>query len=454
MDTLFPTTLLTVIEPFAPLFAANHFLYFRGWIVAMLLLGETRKCVTNIARVCFFVERHVSSWERFLSQAQWDLPAVQQRLVTLLRERLGDQLLVAGAYLAWVDTTLVAKVKGRMPGVQPWHDHSGNPDRGAHLVGHHWALAGLLGLTALATPWTPLCWPLLANLIPGQEAPFGFVVSPDGVARAMTFWDVVCPLIAHLQQCLASAPLRVVADAYFCKAPFLNWLLRLPVPVHVITRMRWDAIGWDDPEPEPPLSPGRTPRGRPRLHPRKGRQWKLAQLLTAFPLEPVTVFLYGHLHTLQIVTRDVWIRDVTSQNVRVVVIKTKGRPLLLLSTDLTLCPEVIIQLYALRVALELGIRETKQFCGLGDYQCTGLIPMTRFVCLSVLSWCLGRLTLLTDLQATWLHGPDQDPAPLSWTRLSRATRRYVLRQLFQQSASSADVQKSPPVPEELLRLVA
>jgi hypothetical protein len=122
MDTLFPTPLLTVIEPFAPVFPANHFLYFRGWILAMLLLGETRKCVTNIARVCFFVERHVSSWERFLSQSQWDLPAVQQRLVTLLRERLGDQLLVAGVYLAWVDTTLIAKVKGRMPGVQPWHD--------------------------------------------------------------------------------------------------------------------------------------------------------------------------------------------------------------------------------------------------------------------------------------------------------------------------------------------
>jgi hypothetical protein len=445
--------LLTVIEPFAPLFAANHVLYFRGWIVAMLLLGETRKCVTNIARVCFFVERHVSSWERFLSQAQWDLPAVQQRLVTLLRERLGDQLLVAGAYLAWVDTTLVSKVKGRMPGVQCWHDHSGNPNRGTHLVGHHWALAGLLGVTWLAATWTPLCWPLLATLIPGQAAPFGFVVSPDGVARAMTFWDAVCPLIAQLQQFLAAAPLRVVADAYFCKAPFLNWLLLLPVPVQVITRMRWDAVGWDDPAPEPPCPPGQKPKGRPRTKPRQGRKWKLAQLLTACPMVSVTVVLYGHLHTLQIVTRDVWIREVTVQKVRVVVIKTKGQPILLLSTDLTLCPELILQVYALRCALELGIRETKQHCGLGDYQCTGFIPMTRFVCLSLISWCLGRLTLLTDWQAAWLSG-SAGLAPLSWTRLSRAVRQSVLRQLFQQSASRADCQKSLPVPEELLRLVA
>jgi hypothetical protein len=410
--------------------------------------------VTNIARVCFFVERHVSSWERFVSQYQWDLSAVQRRLVTLLRERLGDQLLVAGAYLAWIDTTLVAKVKGRMPGVQPWHDHSGNPARGTSLVGHHWALAGLLGMTALAATWTPLSWPVLANLLPGHEAPFGFVVSPEGVARAMTCWDAVCPLVAQIQQLLDNAPLRVVVDAYFAKAPFLPWMLTLPLPVHVITRMRWDAVGWDDPEPAPPRPPGQKPKGRPRPHPRKGRQWQLAQLLTASPLDAVTVFIYEHLHTLQIVPRDVWIRDVTVQKVRVVVITTKGHPLLLLSTDLTLCPEVIIQLSALRFALELGIRETTQVCGLGDYQCTGFIPMTRFVCLSLISWCLGRLTLLTDWQAAWLQGPEQGTAPLSWTRLSRAVRRSVLRQLFQHSASRADCQKSPPVPEELLRLVA
>jgi hypothetical protein len=168
----------------------------------------------------------------------------------------------------------------------------------------------------------------------------------------------------------------------------------------------------------------------------------------------VTVVLYGHLHTLPIVTRDVWMRDVTSQKVRVVILKTTGQPMLLLSTDLTLCPEVIIQIYAVRCALELGIRETQQVCGLGDYQCTGFISMTRFVSLSLLSWCLGRLTLLTDLQAPWLQGPDQGMAPLSWTRLSRAVRRSALRQLFQQSASSADCQTSSPLPEELLRLVA
>jgi len=450
MDTLFPMSLLHVLESFAPLFAANHFRYFQGWMLATLLLGTTRKCVTNIARVCCWVDRHVSSWERFLSEAQWDLPAVQERMVRLLQAQLGDQLLIGGAYLAWVDTTLVSKVNGRMPGVQCWHDHSGNPDRGAHLVGHHWALAGLLGVTVLAQQATPLAWPLLARLIPGNANPFGFIVSPEGMARAMTFWDAVCPLVAQLTLWLASHPLRVVADAYFCKAPFLTWMLALHV--HVITRMRWDAVGWDDLPPEPPRPPGQKPRGRPRTRPRPGRQWKLAELLTQGPLTPVTVWIYGHLHTLQIVTREVWIRDV-AQKVRVVVIKTNGRPVILLSTDLTLCPEMLIQIYALRFALELSLREAKQHGGLGDYQCISFGAMTRFVSLSLLSVCLGRLLLLATQQADWLQGPEAT-APLSITRLSRAVRRFVLRQLFQRSASRANCQKSEPVPEEIIRLVA
>ena len=72
MDTIFPATIITYIQVFASAFAANNFLYFRGFMLAFLLLGESRKCVTNIAKACFFVDRHVSSWERFLSQYQWD----------------------------------------------------------------------------------------------------------------------------------------------------------------------------------------------------------------------------------------------------------------------------------------------------------------------------------------------------------------------------------------------
>ncbi len=448
MDTLFPSTILQMLQGFAPLFGAHHFLYFRGFVLATLLLGTTRKCMTHLARTCFFVERHLSSWERFLSQAQWDLPALQQHLVKRLREHLGDQMLVFGASLAWVDTTLIAKVKGRMPGVQRWHDSSGNPDRGSHLVGHHWALAGLLGRVPLLGKPTPLCFPLLATLISGTLAPFGFVVTPEGVASPMTFWDAVCPLIAQMARMLDQAPLRVVADAYFAKAPFLTWMRRLGV--HVITRMRWDAVGWDDPLPDPP---GKKKRGRPRTKPRQGLQWKLATLLTAFRPDTVKVELYGKRRTLTFVTRDLGIRDVSSQKVRIVVIQAQRHPCILLSTDLTLSPGQIIQIYALRFSLEIGIREIKQHAGVGDYQCTSLTAMTRFVGLSVLSFSLWRLALWKDREAPWLSQEPPMTSPLSMTRASRALRRFLLEGVFRKFAPTADFENSDDLSEALAGVI-
>lgn len=450
MDTLFPMTIINYVGIFASAFTANNFIYFRGFILGFLLLGETRKCVTNFARACFFVDRHISSWERFLSHYQWDINDLRQRLVTLLKEKLQDKLLVYGAHLAWVDTTLIAKAKGKMPGVQKWHDSSGNPDRGEHLIGHHWALVGLLGATFVAKEWTSICFPILANLISGNNNPIGFVVDPKGAARVMNFWDAVCPLIAQLSNILGNAPMRVVADAYFAKAPFINWMLG--ISVHVITRMRKDAVGWDDPDPEPPLPTGKKKMGRPRTKPRKGKKWKLADLLKNYPTECVTVFIYGKFRTFHVVTRDVWIRDVI-QKVRVVVIQTTGEHIILLSTDLTLSARQIITLYSMRFAAELGIRDGKQHFGLGDYQCTSFIAMTRFVSLSLISFCLWRITFLTDIDAEWLQSQEKT-SPLSFTRIRRATRRFVIRQIFRNSAGGANFQKSGAVPEEIFRLVA
>lgn len=100
--------------------------------------------MTNIAPTGVFVERHLASWERFLAESQWDLRGVRQTLVSHLVQQLGARLDLWGALLAAVDTTLIPKARGRMPGVQQWHAHSGNPARGESLVGHHWALIGVV----------------------------------------------------------------------------------------------------------------------------------------------------------------------------------------------------------------------------------------------------------------------------------------------------------------------
>jgi DDE superfamily endonuclease len=321
MDTYFPTTMLLLLEGFRQYFPAQHFAYFRGYVWALAMLGTTRTCMTNVARTCVFVERHLASWERFLAESQWDLRGVSQTLVTQLLQQLGGRLYRREALLAAVDTTLIPKVRGRMPGVQKWHDHSGDPARGESLVGHHWALVGLVSTGGGGY----LCWPVLARLLPGQLNPLGFVAGPDGIQR-WDFWLVVVALVRELRHYVGAQPLRVVADAYFSKASFLNPLVA--EGLGVISRLRKDAVGWDDPAPVV----GQRPRGRPR---QKGQVWKLATLLQVEPGTELTVLIYGQEERVQVVWRDVWWRDVTHK-VRVVVVVTKREPILLVSTDLSL----------------------------------------------------------------------------------------------------------------------
>ncbi|MCW3129745.1 MAG: transposase [Methanophagales archaeon] len=64
-------------------------------------------------------------------------------------------------------------------------------------------------------------------------------------------------------------PLRVVVDAYFATASFIKLLMEKGIAV--ILRLRKNTVGWDD-------APEYSGRGRPR---KKGKQWKLAELLKA-----------------------------------------------------------------------------------------------------------------------------------------------------------------------------
>lgn len=443
MDTYFPATIVAYLERFRQHFPAQHFAYFRGSVWALVMLGTTRKCMTNIARTCVFVERHLASWERVLAESQWDLRGVSQTLVTRLLQQVGASAYLWDAVLAAVDTTLMPKVRGKMPGVQKWHDHSGHPARGESLVGHHWALIGLVSAAGVGY----LCWPVWARLLPGQLHPLGFVAGADGVQR-LDFWLVVVALVRELQQYVGKHPLRVVADAYFSKASFLNPLLAEGITV--ISRLRKDAVGWDDPAPVV----GKRPRGRPR---KKGQAWKLAQLLRLEPGTALTVGIYGQEEHLRVVWRDVWLRDVTCK-VRVVVIATQGEPILLVSTDPTLPPAAIIQLYAARFPLELALRDLKQYGGLGDYQCHTLLAIHRVVHLALTAFCLWRLTLLRDQQAPWLAVETASPAgeltPLSCQRLRRALRRFVLRRIFAASARSADWEKTEGSYAQVFRIAA
>ena len=74
MENFFPEILIQYLLPFRQAFSKPGFGYFQGFIAA-LLLSQGRKCISHIANTCFFIDKSLSSWERFLASAQWDLPS-------------------------------------------------------------------------------------------------------------------------------------------------------------------------------------------------------------------------------------------------------------------------------------------------------------------------------------------------------------------------------------------
>ena len=362
MDIFFPAQTLSLFQVFAPCFTAPSFAYFQSYLWALMVV-EGRKCLTRLARCAFFHQRDLSSWERFLAEHRWSLTAVTERLVTLVVATARGTAPGARGLPCWAQTP----PWWPRPPSGCWASKSGKttattPTVARYLVGHHWNLVGLI------SPWESrwLCWPLVMRLVPGLQGARQWIVGDT--VETMSFWDAAIAAILEVTRCLGEASVRVVADAYYSKAPFLNGLLARGIDV--ISRLRKDAVGWDDPAPRPPGKRGRKPR--------YGRKWTLASLLTAETPTRDRLTLYGKLTEVVFVVRDVWLRDV-AQKVRVVVLEGAKEPVLLVSTDLTLSALQIIEIYGARFSIELTIRDLKQHFGLGDYQCTTTLAILRFV---------------------------------------------------------------------------
>ncbi|MCH8294218.1 transposase [Candidatus Poribacteria bacterium] len=270
------------------------------------------------------------------------------------------------------------------------------------------------------------------------------MVNSKGEANSIGFFQSVLALIQQVSQTIDVSRLLIVADAYFSKATKINPLIQLGISV--VTRLRKDAVGFDD-----PIYCG---RGRP---PKRGKKWKLAQLLTQLENQWQSVTIYGKHQSVRYVSRVLWLREVTRQ-VKVVVIATKAGPIILLSTNLTLTAGQIIEIYAGRFSLEIAIRDLKQKIGFTDYQMTTTIAFLRFAQLCCCALSLGQLILAKSHLLDWVDSSHDGKNQLtggSLTRLRRSLCRFVIKQILsQKSAPDTDFQKREDELEAIFRVAA
>jgi len=142
MNTFFPVYLLSILSEFRQYFSKPNFEYFKAYVWAMMI-NTGSKCMTNTAQACFFLGKHISSFERFLSENKWDLYAIRRQLVEILLRKLYPLLMIHDALLGIYDTTLVAKASKQMVAIQKWHNSTQNADQSRAIIGHQWGIIGL-----------------------------------------------------------------------------------------------------------------------------------------------------------------------------------------------------------------------------------------------------------------------------------------------------------------------
>jgi len=132
-------------------------------------------------------------------------------------------------------------------------------------------------------------------------------------------------------------------------------------------------------------------------------------------------------------------------------------PVILVSTDLSLTAAQIIEIYAARFSLEIAIRDLKQHFGFEDYQATTTTAIFRRGQLCCTAFCIWKLMLLPENAPTWLD--DVEPKAIkestfSFARARRGLRRFVIKQIFLNSALSPDFEKIEDKYEPIFRIVA
>jgi hypothetical protein len=218
---------------------------------------------------------------------------------------------------------------------------------------------------------------------------------------------------------------------------------------HMLSRMRTNITLYDF----APTSTGKRKAGRPRKY--GNRLGSVDDCATKYKekAQTYTVFLYGKKREVQAYSQTVMLQTMRCP-VRVVWCYRKTRYVALMTTDLTLSVEQIIEYYGARWKIESGFKEIKQEIGSSKSQTRNADSV-----LNHLNFCMMATTL------TWVYADRLQTAPERKHKI-RGRSGFAfsdVRRIMAEAALSEDLQSVCPLPGQrpqnsfvktLLRMVA
>ena len=257
------------------------------------------------------MRNHWTSYYKWLQQGKWSWLGLTRQFVRLVLQVVGPE----EVHLV-VDDTVVLRASKKAPGSQIHHQHGNKPNLAQYVRGQCWV--SLAWVTGKGSRFLAL--PLLSRLVPAAGNR-GKLVAANTLIRAV-------------YRLLRERPVRVLADCWYMRRPFIE--ATLSRGFHVVGQVRVDTRVYDAP---PERQPGQ--RGRPRKYGEKYTPERIERLERT----EATLWLHGREQAVRYRSRVVLARFLGGRRVRVVWCEYsdgKGqwkKPRLLLSTDTELTPE-------------------------------------------------------------------------------------------------------------------
>jgi hypothetical protein len=349
-----PSEIITVLHPFAPAFSTRVWESAKVLLVGAILAPGRRTVASALRVVGLSRERHLTNDHRVLNRAQWSSRALSR----VLLGSLVYAFVPAGApVVVGIDETIerrrgakiAAKGISRDP-VRPSQEHF------VKTSGRRWISRPLLA----PIPWARRVWglPFLTVLAPSER------YHQRQGKRHKTISDWGRQMLLQLRRWLPDRAIVVVADSTYAVLGLLDRCRRLARPVTVITRRRLDAA-LDDPAPPRPAGTKGRPRAKGERQPTL--QARLGDAPTAW--ETLTVPWYGGTRrTLDVATAPaVWYHcGMPPVPLRWALIRDPDGgfdPQALLSTDLDLTAQQIVEWFVLRGQLDVTFHEVREHLG-------------------------------------------------------------------------------------------
>ena len=397
--------ILPLLLPFVHCFTAPGFAHFAHFVLAHMALLGVPHCVTETLRLTqVHTVVHWTTPYAFMKRGRWSCRQLSQCLLDVIVKTLG----LAGEVVVVLDDTLVKKWGKKFFGLGLYPDPT-DKNPGVHkrrVYGHCWVVVALLweyqvgkwvGFPLAALLFVPLAlcsqaWPFLTKI------------------------DLAAWLLRGLRW--PTTRVVLVVDNLYAKAQ-LAALVPASGPCVLVSRLRSNAALYLLP-PSPPVKPRRGRR------PRRGLKRTAPQLYRCrSQRRSLKVRIYGKTVTLAAYAGVVMpSRRLGDVPIRVVIFpQRRGHKMnIFFSTDPTMAPERLLELYAARFKIEDIFDELKTMGGFADCRQRCFPALKRHATLCLVAYSLLRLLSITLKGAAAIEAePWWCPAgPPSVTRLRRA----------------------------------